>query len=379
MDFTLTKMQIALRRSSREFAERELQSDSRWGEVMEGFQREDWNKCAEFGVHGWLAPEAFGGSGRQPLDYVMGMEGLGYGCNNNGLLFSINAHVLSVQMDLFRFGTENQKLKYGTALVSGEMIAANAMTEPESGSDCYSLETTAERRDDRYVLNGRKIMVTNSPVADLFLVYANVNPSKGFMGISTFLVERDSPGLEIGPPFHKMGLRTAPMSMLNFNDCEVPAENLLGREGNGLAIFTHSMAWERGLILASYIGTMERQLDGAIDFAKRRIHKGKSIAKFQSVSNRIVDMKIRLETSRLLLYRMAWLRARGEKAEQEIAMVKLYLSECMVQSNLDWIQVHGGYGYTAEFGKQLNDAVGARIYSGTSEIQRDLIARSLGL
>jgi hypothetical protein len=379
MDFELTKDQLAFRQSCREFAASSLRSDPRWGDVMEGFQREDWTKCAKFGVLGWLAPREFGGAELDPLTYVLGMEGLGYGCNNNGLLFAISAHILSVQLDVFRYGTSELKQRYGTGLVDGGLVAANAMTEPDSGSDCYSLATTAERRGDRYYLNGRKVMVTNAPVADLFLVYANVNPAKGFMGVTVFIVERTAPGLQIAPPFHKMGLKTAPMSMLTMSECEVPVGNMLGREGNGVAIFTHSMAWERGLILASYIGTLERQLEGAIEHAKRRVQGGQPIAKFQSVSNRIVDMKVRLETARLLLYRMAWLRGRGEKAEQEIAMVKLYLSECMVQSSLDWIQVHGGYGYTAEYGKQLNDAVGARIYSGTSEIQRGLIAKTLGL
>ena len=379
MDFELTDDQVALRESAKEFATNELQSDPRWGDVMEGFQRDDWDKCAQFGVQSWLAPKEFGGAEFSPLDYVLGMEGLGYGCNNNGLLFAINAHVLSVQQDIFRYGTQEQKQEYGVALLSGRSIAANAMTEPESGSDCYSLQTTAELRGDKYYLNGRKVMVTNSTVADLFLVYASIDLSKGFMGVTAFLVERDAPGLSIAEPFHKMGLRTAPMSMLHMNDCEIPEANRLGLEGNGFAIFTHSMAWERGLILSNYIGTMERQIDDAVEFVNHRPRAGKTLSQFQSVTHRVVDMKVRLETARLLLYRMAWLRGNGEKAEQEIAMVKLYLSECMVQSNLDWIQVHGGYGYTAEFGKQLNDAVGARIYSGTSEIQKELIAKSLGL
>jgi alkylation response protein AidB-like acyl-CoA dehydrogenase len=379
MDFSLTEQQIELKKEAIEFAQNELTSDDLYGDVMSGFDQGDWDKCAKKGILGWLAPKELGGSGYDALTYMIGMEGLGYGCNNNGLLFAINAHILSVEMDVLRYGSEEQIEKFGKKLVSGEWIGANGMTEPETGSDCYNLSTTAEKKGDVYVLNGRKSMITNAPAADMFIVYATVNKAKGFMGVSAFLVEKDTPGLTLSEPFHKMGLKTAPMSMMFFKDCEIPASNLLGNEGNGVAIFKHSMAWERGCILANYIGTMERQLDTAIEFASKRVQYGKPIAKYQSVSNRIVDMKVRLETSRALLYKVGWLHAQGKNADQEIAMAKLYVSECMVQTSLDSIQVHGGYGYTAEFGKQLADSVGARIYSGTSEIQRENIARSLGL
>lgn len=379
MDFSLTEQQIELKKDAIEFAQNELTSDDLYGDVMSGFNQDDWDKCAKKGILGWLAPKELGGSGYDALTYMIGMEGLGYGCNNNGLLFAINAHILSVEMDVLRYGTEEQVEKFGKKLVSGEWLGANGMTEPETGSDCYNLSTTAEKKGDVYVLNGRKSMITNAPAADMFIVYATVNKAKGFMGVSAFLVEKDTPGLTLSDPFHKMGLKTAPMSMMFFKDCEIPASSLLGNEGNGVAIFKHSMAWERGCILANYIGTMERQLDVAVEFASKRVQYGKPIAKYQSVSNRIVDMKVRLETSRALLYKVGWLHAQGKNADQEIAMAKLYVSECMVQTSLDSIQVHGGYGYTAEFGKQLADSVGARIYSGTSEIQRENIARSLGL
>ena len=379
MDFSLTKQQIELKKDAVSFAQNELTSDSQWGNVMDGFQQADWDKCSSKGILGWLAPTELGGSGFDTVTYMVGMEGLGYGCNNNGLLFAVNAHILSVEMDVLRYGSDEQIEKYGKKLVSGEWIGANGMTEPETGSDCYNLSTTAELKGDVYVLNGRKSMITNAPVADMFIVYATVNKAKGFMGVTAFLVDKDTPGLEVGEAFHKMGLKTAPMSMLFFKDCEIPVGNRLGNEGNGVAIFKHSMTWERGCILANYIGTMERQLEEGIAFASKRTQYGQSIGKYQSVSNRIVDMKLRLETARLMLYKAGWLHGQGKNADQEIAMAKLYVSECMIQTSLDSIQVHGGYGYTAEFGKELADAVGARIYSGTSEIQRENIARSLGL
>jgi len=379
MDFSLTEQQIAIKKDAVDFAQNELASDPRWEYPMDGFQQGDWDKCAKKGILGWLAPKNLGGAGYDTLTYMIGMEGLGYGCNNNGLLFAINAHILSVQMDVIRYGTDEQIEKFGKKLITGEWIGANGMTEPKTGSDCYNMTTTAERKGDVYILNGKKSMITNAPVADMFIVYATVNKAKGFMGVTAFLVEKDTPGLEIPPAFHKMGLRTAPMSMMILNDCEIPVSNRLANEGNGSAIFKHSMTWERGCILANYLGTMERQLEEAVKFASEREQYGQTIGKFQSVSNRIVDMKIRLETSKFMLYKVGWLHSQGKNADQEIAMAKMYVSECMVQTSLDSIQVHGGYGYTAAFGKELADSVGARIYSGTSEIQRENIARSLGL
>ena len=309
------------------------------------------------------------------------MEGLGYGCRDNGLLFAINAQMWSVQAPLVRFGSEVHKKKYLPKLVSGEWIGAHGMTEPESGSDSFSLRTKANKVGDAYILNGTKLFVSNAPVADLFLVFATVDRSRGFMGITAFLIEKGTPGLSVSQPIEKMGLRTSLLGEVVLEDCRVGVENRLGREGNGAIIFRHSMGLERTCILASCVGTMERQVELCAEYAKQRQQFGQPIGKFQSVANRIVDMKVRLETARLLLYQAGWLRTRGQEAIQEVAMAKLYLSECFVQSSLDAIQIHGGYGYTTEFEieRELRDAVASRIYSGTSEIQRDIIARSMGL
>lgn len=194
-------------------------------------------------------------------------------------------------------------------------------------------------------------------------------------------MERDTPGLTIGRPFEKMGLRTSPMSELAFTDCAVPATNLLGKEGMGMAIFNHSMDWERGCILASSVGTMQHQLDSTVRYARERRQFGQPIGRFQAVSHKIVDMKVRLEAGRLLLYHLGWSMTQRTSNSLESAMVKLFLSESFVQSSLDYIQVHGGYGYMseAEIERDLRDAIGSRIYSGTSDIQRNLIARHMGL
>ena len=381
MDFSWSEEQTALRRSVVEFARQQLGGDVTQGDHAGSFPSENWRKCAQFGIHGLPMPKDFGGSGVDVLTTMLAMEGLGYGCRDNGLIFGVNAQMWSVQVPILRFGSESQKRTYLPRLISGEWIGAHGMTEPDSGSDAFGLSTTAERRGDTYVLHGSKIFVTNAPVADLFVIFGTVSKARGFMGITAFLVERGTPGLSVGQPIQKMGLRTSPFAEVVLSDCEVRAENRLGAEGNGATIFKHSMACERSGILASAVGTMERQLEACTEYAKRRRQFGRPIGAFQSVANRIVDMKVRLETARLLLYKAGWLRSQGEEASEETAMAKLYLSECFLQSSLDAVQVHGGYGYTTEFEleRDVRDAVAGRIYSGTSEIQRQVIARSMGL
>ena len=288
--------------------------------------------------------------GADPLTTVGVLESLGYGCRDNGLIFSINAHMWTVGVPLRDFGTEEQKRRYLPRLCSGELIGGNAMSEPASGSDAYSLRTTAERRGDRYVLNGSKIFVSNGAVGDLILVYATVDRSKGANGISGFLVERGSPGFKVGRPLDKMGLRTSPMAELFFEDCEVPVENRLGREGNGKNLFTHSMTWERSCILASAVGSMQRLLDTSIGYARERQQFGQPIGKFQLVASKVVDMKLRLEEARAALYRTAWLQGYGRSAFLEAALAKLTISENWVRCAEDAIQIHGGYGYMVEGG-----------------------------
>jgi alkylation response protein AidB-like acyl-CoA dehydrogenase len=266
-------------------------------------------------------------------------------------------------------------------LCSGELIGAHGMTEPDTGSDAYNLVTHAIPCDGGYLLNGTKMFVTNAPVADLAVVFATVDPGKGMWGITGFIVEKGTPGFSVSRGIEKMGLRTSPMGELVLQDCFVPTANRLGAEGVGSRIFNNSMEWERSCILASHLGTMERQLENSIRYARERVQFDKPIGKFQSVANRIVDMKIRLETARLLLYKVAWLKKNGQPAVMEAAMAKLYLSECFVQSGMDAIRTFGGYGYMTEFEveRDLRDAIGGTIYSGTSDIQRNIIARLLGL
>jgi hypothetical protein len=381
MDFDLTEEQERFRESVIAFAERELNEGLAERDRDHEFPSENWKKAAAFGITGLPISPDYGGQGADPLTTVIGLEALGYGCRDNGLIFSINAHLWSAATPLDRFGTDDQKQRWLQGMCDGSIIGVQGMTEPDAGSDAFALATTAEPRGDGFVLNGSKLYITNAPVADVFVVFATTDKSKGWAGLSAFLVEREAEGLTVGEPFEKMGLHTSPMSELHFDDCQVGSDNVLGKPGAGMMVFNHSMDWERSCILAAAVGTMQRQLEQSIDYARQREQFGQSIGKFQSVSNRIVDMATRVETGRLLLQKMAWLKTQGRQTQILGPMVKLFLSESWVESSLDQLQIHGGYGYMTEAGleRDLRDALASRIYSGTSDIQRNLIARHLKL
>ncbi|MBX7167426.1 MAG: acyl-CoA dehydrogenase family protein [Pirellulales bacterium] len=381
MEFGWTSEQKTLFDSIERFARKSLGQELIERDRAAEFDLAGWRECGKFGIQGLPVPEDYGGLGLDAVTTVGALERLGYACADNGLVFSLNAHLWTAAMPLVAFGTEEQKQRYLPGLCSGELIGGNAMSEPDTGSDSYALRTSATRQGDRYVLNGSKIWVTNGPVADLLVVFATVDRAQGARGITAFLVDKHTPGMTVGRKLDKMGLRTSPMAELFFENCEVPEQNRLGREGAGTSLFTHSMSWERGCILASAVGSMQRLLETCVQHARQRKQFGQSIGKFQSVANKVVDMKLRLETARQLLYHGAWLRSLGKSALMEASMAKLYLSESWVQTCLDALQLHGAAGYMTEFQieRELRDALASRIYSGTNEIQRTLIASLLGL
>jgi alkylation response protein AidB-like acyl-CoA dehydrogenase len=381
MDFSLSAEQQELKSAAVEFARRELDQDLARRDEAGEFSPQAWRACAKFGIQGLPMPAELGGGGADILTTVLVMEGLGYGCHDNGLIFSLNAQLWSLQLPLVKFGTPAQQQAYLPGLISGDLIGVHAMTEPDSGSDAFSMRTRVERKGDGYVLNGTKLYITNAPVSDVVLVFA-AHPDKPKMaGISAFLVEKGTPGFGVTRGLDKMGLRTSPMGEVVLDDCYVPAENRVGSEGAGMAIFNSSMTWERSCILASALGAMQRQLEACVDYARSRKQFGQSIGKFQAVSNMVADMYLRLEAARLLVYQTAWLGDQGKSVLAQAAAAKLFTSEAWVASSLDAIQVHGAYGYMKESGieRDLRDAVASTIYSGTSEIQRVILARLLGL
>ena len=381
MDFSLSDEQRELKEAAVAFARGKLDQDLAKREETGEFSYEAWQACAQFGIQGLPVPVELGGAGSDILTTVLVMEALGYGCHDNGLIFSLNAQMWSIELPLVKFGTPEQHQAYLPGLLSGDLIGVHAMTEPESGSDAYSMRTRVEREGDEYVLNGTKLYITNAPVADVVLVFATHPGRSRMAGISAFLVEKGTPGFTVSRSLEKMGLRTSPMGEVVLDDCRVPATNRVGPEGAGMAIFNSSMAYERSCILASALGAMQRQLETAIEHARSRKQFGQAIGKFQGVSDKVADMYLRLEAARLLIYQAACLADQGKPALIEAAAAKLFASEAWVQSSLDAIQIHGAYGYMKEAGieRDLRDAVAGKIYSGTSEIQRVLISRLLGV
>jgi alkylation response protein AidB-like acyl-CoA dehydrogenase len=335
----------------------------------------------DFGILGLPVPRAYGGSELDIMATAAAMEALGEGCRDHGLLFSIHAHLWGVVIPVLGFGTDEQKEHWLPGLCDGSLIGAHAMSEPESGSDAFSLKTRAVRDGEVYLLNGTKTFVSNAPVANAFVVFATVAPERRMWGVTAFLLERDMPGLTVSKPFRKMGLTSSPMSEVILTDCRVPASARLGVEGQGGTVFRSSIGWERASILGSQVGRMVAQLAECVEYARNRRQFGQPIGNFQLVAGRLADMRVRMETARLILYRAAWAVATGRDVETWAALAKLHISEAAVQSALDAIQVHGGYGYMSEFGveEHLRDAVAGTLYAGTSEIQRLLIARHLGL
>lgn len=381
MDFNWTEAQQALRRRIIEFARAELIQGAVQRDTAGEFSRALWRKCAEAGLLGLNAPAAFGGQGEGALSTVIMLEALGYACPDNGLTFGISALLTSVLPTLIDFASDVQKALVLPALVRGDSIACYAMTEEATGSDAYALHTTATRQGDSYVLNGEKWFTTFAPVADIALIYAATNPKAGKWGLSLFLVDTKTPGLEASPVQPKMGLRTVPIGKLIMRNCIVPATSLIGKEGAGASMFNHSQEWERACILAGQIGMLERQLETCVAFARERQAFGQSIGKFQSISNRIAEMKLRLETARLLTYRAAWLKDQGKPAMLDAALANLHLGESFLQNSLEAVRIHGARGYLTEFEveRDFRDAMGGPIYGGTSDIQRNIIARLMGL
>ena len=379
MEFELTEEQQELQNAAIKFARQELNDDVIRRDRDETFSRPGWNACARFGVQGLPVPAEYGGMGLGITEAIAVMEGLGYGAGDQGLLFSLNAHLWTATLPMIFFGTEEQQKKYLPGLAGDALIGANGASEPDAGSDIFSMRMRAERKGDHYLLNGTKTFVSNAPVADLFVTYATIDPSLGSMGITAFLVDRDTPGLSVTRKMEKMGLRTSPMAEVVFENCVIPVSNRLGREGRGVAVFECSMEWERGCILANYLGLMRRQLEQCIEHVRNRRQFGKPIGKFQSVANRIVDMKVRLDACRPLVYRIGRLKQLKQPAVLESSVAKLFVSESLIKSCQDALQIFGGYGYMVDQGieRDLRDALGSTLYSGTSEIQRNIIAGSL--
>jgi alkylation response protein AidB-like acyl-CoA dehydrogenase len=366
-----------------DWARQELATGDRVdADLRSEFAAADWKRCADRGIHGVMVPTDLGGSGADLATTLLTLEGLGHGCRDNGLAFAIGSQILSTQETIVRFGSEEQQRTWIPPLIAGDVLGAFAMTEPDSGSDAYSLTTTADRRGDgSYVLNGHKAYLTLGSRCAFVIVFASTKPGAGAWGLSTFIVPTDLDGVERLANRDKMGMRTTPFGDITLTDVVVPASALIGREGAGAAIFNAVLQVERSFVFATQVGAMQRQLETSISYACEREQGGQAIGNYQAVAHRIADMKQRHETARLMLYRAAMAAVTGRDLAMSAALAKLTASEAGLDAALSASMVHGAKGYVSEFEveRDLRDAIGGLVYSGTSDIQRNIIARLLGL
>jgi L-prolyl-PCP dehydrogenase len=343
------------------------------------FPYEQWKQIGESGLLRLPYDPQWGGFGHDLLTTMYVLEGLGYGCRDSGLNSCVATQLVSIGVPLQQFGSPELKDRYLRLIGEGQLITAHAITERSGGSDAAGMKTTAVLDGDNYVINGAKAFISNGPVADLFLVYVRTEKGSGPFGITTLLVERDTPGLDIGPTIDKMGLRTSPFCDITFDDVVVPASNVVGRPGKGFMILDYVMKWEVLCAFVISLGAMRHRQERCVEFVRTRTQFGSKIGSYQLIASKIVEMKISLETARKWLYDTAEEFLAGENVMMGLAITKLITSEANVRSAAEAIQIFGGRGYTTEFGleKDLRDATGGTIYSGTSEIQRDKIARML--
>ena len=381
MNFAFTDEQKRIRKTIIDFARRDLNPGMVERDRMGTFPRELWKKCADMRILAIPFPESLGGDGFDFVTAVAVFHALGYACKDSGLVHSLATQVIcGIQLHLF--GNKEQAAQLLPDLASGKLIYAQGITEPGSGSDAFAMQTFATRTDSGYKLNGTKIMISNGPIADRALIFAVTDRAKKSLGgISCFLVSKGDAGFSTGKPLEKMGLRTLTNGELIFTDCYVPATSIVGREGQGAILFSEAMEWERTLIPACLLGVLERILEECVQYAKERKAFGQPIGDFQAISHKIAMMKMNAELGRLALYNAAYLKSQRKRAALETSVAKLFISESLKHACMDAVQIRGGYGYMVEYEveRDLRDSIASTIYSGTSEMQANIIARIAGL
>ncbi|MGB3261115.1 acyl-CoA dehydrogenase [Paenisporosarcina sp.] len=376
MELKFTEEQIMMRNMVRDFAKTEIEPFIERMEQGE-FPREVLNKMAELGLMGITIPEKYGGSEMDFTSYIIAIHELSKVSAVVGVILSVHTSVGT--NPILYFGNEEQKQKYIPKLAAGEYLGAFCLTEPSAGSDVGSMKSKAVKDGDHYKINGSKVFITNGGEADVYIVFASTDASLGSKGVSAFIVDKDTPGLIIGKDEHKMGLHGSRTVQLTFEDMKVPAENLLGQEGEGFKIALANLDVGRIGIAAQALGISEAAYEAAVGYAKERVQFGKPIAAQQGVGFKIADMATAVEASKLLVYRAADLRSRGISCGKEASMAKLFASKTAVENSIEAVQVFGGYGYTEDYPveRYFRDAKVTEIYEGTSEIQRLVIGKHL--
>lgn len=377
MKFKLSEEHEMIRKMVRDFAEKEVAPSAAERDEEERFDREIFDKMAELGLTGIPWPEEYGGIGSDYLAYAIAVEELSRVCASTGV--TLSAHTSLASWPIYKFGTEEQKKKYLVPLARGTKIGAYGLTEPNSGSDAGGMKTTARKVGDKYILNGSKIFITNGGVADIYIVFALTDPEKRHRGTSAFIIEKDFPGFKVGKKESKLGIRSSPTTEIIFEDCRVPAENLLGEEGQGFKIAMMTLDGGRNGIAAQAVGIAQGAFDLALNYAKERVQFGKPIIENQGISFKLADMATNIEAARLLTYQAAWLESEGLPYGKASAMAKLFAGDTAMAVTTEAVQIFGGYGYTKEYAveRMMRDAKITQIYEGTQEIQRLVISRML--
>ena len=377
MDFTLGKEYEMARTLFRDFAQNEVKPLAQQVDETEEFPKETVKKMQKLGFMGIPMPKEYGGQGCDTLTYVMCVEELSKVCATTGVI--VSAHTSLGSDPIKKFGTPEQKEKYLKPLASGEKLGAFGLTEPGAGTDASGQQTKAVLDGDEYVLNGSKIFITNGKEADIYIIFAMTDKSKGTKGISAFIVEKGTPGFTFGTKEKKMGIRGSSTYELIFTDCRIPKENLLGQEGKGFAIAMTTLDGGRIGIAAQALGIAEGALESTIAYVKERKQFGRSIAQFQNTQFQLADMATKVKAAQMLVYRAAMAKDTQKRFSEEAAMAKLYAAEVAMEVTTKAVQLHGGYGYTREYDveRMMRDAKITEIYEGTSEVQRMVISGSI--
>jgi len=377
MEFKLSKSHELFKQMIREFAENEVKPIAAEVDEQERFPKETIPKMRDLGILGIPMPKEYGGAGGDILMYAMGVEELSRVCATTGVI--VSAHTSLGTWPILAFGTEEQKKKYLPGLCSGNLLGAFGLTEPNAGTDAAMQQSQAVLDGDHYILNGSKIFITNASEADVFVVFAMTDKSKGTKGISAFILEKGMPGFSVGKHEKKLGIRGSATCELIFQDVKVPKENLLGQEGKGFAIAMKTLDGGRIGIASQALGIAQGALDEAVNYTKERKQFGRAIAQFQNTQFQLANLDVKVEAARLLIYKAAWNESKGLPYSVEAARAKLFAAETAMEVTTKAVQFFGGYGYTREYPveRMMRDAKITEIYEGTSEVQRMVIAGNL--
>ena len=377
MDFELTQEQELIRKTMREFTENEIKPIAAETDRTCAYPKETIDQLFRYGIMGMSVPKEYGGSGADDLSAALAIEEISKACASTGDI--VATHNGLCCGPILQNGTEEQKQRYLRMLTDGGTRGAFCLTAPDAGSDASKGTTVAKLEGDHYVLNGSKIFITNGYAAEVFVVFAMTDPSKGTKGISAFIVENTFPGFSVGKHEEKMGLHGSPTAEIVFTDCIVPKENLLGKEGKGFKIAMQTLDGGRIGIAAQSLGLAEGAMEEAVNYTKSRVQFGRPISKFQNTQFLYADMAVSIEAGKLLTYQAAMRKTKGQSFTKEAAMAKLFCSEAAMHITTKSVQMFGGYGYTKDFPieRMMRDAKITEIYEGTSEIQRVIISNHI--